>query len=493
MTMLMTTQERDLRLAMLNSLLTTPHRRLEAVAQLHQELIVQDPVFYGHLAVWYAASGEVRDHQEVFAGHLLTSALPEHREAGFMLLQRLPPYQVARVVSFMKRHLRKMPRSARTAVVRYLRHREADPRRFDRAALRGRKAMKQLYASLHVRPSERADAVLFKNTPPADSLAAALKRLASAQSPAAQAMIIAECRIPFTIAVGAVKEITPSVLVALIDAMSPQEVINHLKALKARGAFEHAAIKAMIDAKLELAKSAGRVSAFKTQVAAEAMGVSGGVDVEIASKLEAIANEQVKAKGRITRPTALLVDKSASMENAIEIGKRIGALISGVAEAELFVYAFDSLPYPIEPPGGDGGGRELSDWERAFRNIKAGSCTSIGAPVEVMRQRAQRVEQIVLVTDQAENAAPYFKGAFERYCAELQVEPSVLIVKVGTACTWLEDQLRESKAQVDTFTFEGDYYALPNLVPLLTRPSRLDLLMEILSVPLPRRPEVRAA
>ena len=38
-----------------------------------------------------------------------------------------------------------------------------------------------------------------------------------------------------------------------------------------------------------------------------------------------------------------------------------------------------------------------------------------------------------------------------------------------------------------TFDFGGDYYALPNLVPLLTRPSKLELLMEIMEYPLPQR------
>ena len=52
--------------------------------------------------MWYQDNGEVRDHHEVFIAHLLTSDLSEHREAGFVLLQKLPPYQVARVVSFMK-------------------------------------------------------------------------------------------------------------------------------------------------------------------------------------------------------------------------------------------------------------------------------------------------------------------------------------------------------------------------------------------------------
>jgi hypothetical protein len=40
---------------------------------------------------------------------------------------------------------------------------------------------------------------------------------------------------------------------------------------------------------------------------------------------------------------------------------------------------------------------------------------------------------------------------------------------------------------VDAFQFTGDYYSLPNLVPLLARPSKLELLIEILEYPLPAR------
>ena len=95
--------ERDVRLEMLNSLLTTPHRRLEEVSELHRRMLERDPVFYGHLAVWYARHGDVRDHKEVFTGNLLVSRVAGHRGAGFVLLQDLPPYQVARVVDFVKR------------------------------------------------------------------------------------------------------------------------------------------------------------------------------------------------------------------------------------------------------------------------------------------------------------------------------------------------------------------------------------------------------
>jgi hypothetical protein len=474
----MNNTERDLRLEMLNSLLTTPHRKLEQVAEIHKLIVELDPIFYGHLAVWYQRNGDVRDHKEVFVAHLLTSDLVEHRDAGFVMLQEFPPYQVARVVDFMKQHRNKLPRSARTAVQRYLKVRESNPALFDRAALRGRKAMKHLYASLHIKPDERANAILFRDQPPVGSLAEVLKQLAKAESAAEQARLIVEFKLPYAIAIGAIKQLTPIVLVALINSMTPQEVINNLKSLKARGAMDHPEVKSLIDGKLDEASKSARVAAFKAQIAADAADL----DDDTLARLEKVTNEQVKRRGVITRPTALLVDKSGSMENAIELGKRLAALISGITQANLFVYAFDNIPYSVTAQG-----KELTDWERAFQHIKAGGGTSIGVPLEAMRKKRQIVDQIIVVTDEGENAAPYFGEVYKTYCRELAVMPNVVIVRVGGYCNWLESQLKGQQAPVETFTFAGDYYSLPNLVPLLTRSSRLELLMEILDTPLPVR------
>ena len=237
-------------------------------------------------------------------------------------------------------------------------------------------------------------------------------------------------------------------------------------------------MKKLIDSKLEAAQTSDRVSAFKARVAADLTEL----DAETAAKLEKVTNEQVKRRGTITRPTALLVDKSGSMESAIALGKRLAAMISGVTQADLFVYAFDTIPYPVTAQG-----KELTDWERAFQHIRAGGGTSIGCGLEALRKRKQIVDQIIVVTDEGENTAPYFGEVYKTYCRELAVLPNVVIVRVGGYCEWLETQLKQQQAPVDTFTFAGDYYSLPNLVPLLCRPSRLDLLMEILDLPLPVR------
>jgi hypothetical protein len=477
--------ETDLRLEILNSLLTTPHRKLEEVAGVHKDMLELDPLFYGHLAVWYQSEGAVRDHKEVFVANLLVSDLPEHREAGFVLLQSLPPYQVARAVDCMKRHCQRVPRTARTAVVTYLRCREQVPARFDRAALRARKAMKSLYAGLHIRPSARADAVLFKNRPPEGSLAAVVKALATAETGLAQAEMVVKFKIPYPVAVGALRNtLTPTVLVALIDAMSPAEAINNLKSLRARGAFEHPEVKALIETKLAAARTDGRVSAFKAKVAAQA----GPLDESTVRALDQVTESQLKARGRIARPTALLVDKSGSMDCAIEVGKQLAAMICGVTEETPVVYAFDTMPYQVVAKASD-----LAGWDDAFKHIRAAGGTSLGAPLAAMQKLGQRVEQIILVTDEGENAAPYFVNAYQAYSYAMAVEPNVIIVKVGQACDYTEKSLAKAGVPYDTFVFGGDYYSLPNLIPMLARPSRLDLLLDIMATPLPVRQDLPRA
>jgi hypothetical protein len=498
-----TNPEQDQRLALLNTLLTTPHRKLEEIHPVHADMVKSDPRFYVRLGAWYADRGDVRDHKEMFAITLILSEFPGHRDVGLAMLRELPPYEVVRVLDFIhgRKTTRKVknkkgedtggkvtesfglfknpPRSLRTEIERYLREREADADWFDGTVLIARKHVKRLYALNHVKPGERAQRILFDEDPPADSRIYALRQLAKATSPVEQAKAIVDNAIPYRIAATVVTQMTPTVVLALVNAMSPQELINNVASLKKRGAFDVPEIKALIEEKLEQAKTSKRVSAFKASKAVEAAPVS----ADVKAKLEKIADTQVKAKGRIKRPTALLIDKSGSMAVAIELGKRIGAMISAVCEKELFVYAFDVMAYPIERAGGD----DLASWERALLGITAGGGTSCGAPLQTMMLKRQYVEQIILVTDEGENTGPHFVPTLQKYRDQLKADPGVCIVRTPGAQSGIEAQCRAAGIVVDVFQFAGDYYSLPNLVPLLSKPSKLELLMEIMEYPLPER------
>jgi hypothetical protein len=495
----MTKPEEDVRVKLLNTLLATPHRNVEQLYPIHQEILKQDPLFYVHLAAWYAAEGSIRDHKELFCANLILSRFQGHRDVGLALLREMPPYQVERTFNFIKgkiihKRIKKdntfeiikekrglfynVPRSMKTEIVRYLREREAKPEWFDATVLQARKALKRLYASQRIAPSKRAQAILFDDKPPKDSRLYALKAICQAATPAEQARAIVENRIPYRVAASIIKKMTPTVLAALINSMSPQELINNIASLKRHGAFENSDIKGLIDEKLEQAKTDNKVSAYKAKVAVEASSATG----ELAEKLDKITETQVKATGKITRATALLIDKSSSMNTAIEVGKQLGAMISSICQAELYAYAFDTVAYPIQAEGAT-----LKDWENALAGILSSGATSCGVALEWMRRKNLRVEQIVMITDEGENTPPRFKDAYQAYETAMNIRPDVIFVKVGFTSRALEQDCKELGIATNAFEFRGDYYALPNVVPFLTRPSTMELVMEILNYPLPQR------
>jgi hypothetical protein len=129
----------------------------------------------------------------------------------------------------------------------------------------------------------------------------------------------------------------------------------------------------------------------------------------------------------------------------------------------------------------------LSHWEAAFKGINAAGGTACGAGVEVMRRKQQFVEQIIMVTDQGENQNPRLVQSLQAYSNDLHFTPNVIIVNVGRHDKTLERALDQAGLNYDTFTFSGDYYSLPSLLPLIAGGDRTQLLLEIMSVPLPER------
>lgn len=476
--------ETDVRVQILNSFLTTPHRKLEELAPLHTSALERDPLFYGHLAPWYFEKGEVRDHKLLFVAHLATSEYPEFREAAWVLLQGLAPYEVARVLDHTKKVIGKTPRSFKGAIVHYLKTREENIRQFDGAALRARNDLKHLYASLRIKPGQRAQAILFDEQPPADSPLFALKNLARAESAEEQARVIIESKIPYTTAVGAIKQVTPVVLVALINAMSPQEVINNMASLKKRGAMDNADVKALIDQKLAAATTDKRVSTMKAKKAIQAAQL----DAETERTLTEITDQRVAAKVEIKRATALFVDKSGSMSQAIEVAKQLAGLISAVTTAAFYVYAFDTAAFEIKAKAPEGQRPALSDWEKVFRFIKADGGTSIGAPLAKMIRDNIYVEQLLIVTDEGENTAPYLADAWVEYCEKMHAAPAVIVVQVGGSYDPFGQRLQAKGIEVTRYRFSGDYYSIPNMLPLLAMPSKAELVELIMDYSLPERP-----
>ena len=467
--------EQDQRLSLLNSLLTTPHRELTKLQSVHSNIITNDPILYKHLACWYEKNGEVKDHKELFVANLCLNNV-KNRDIGLALLNKLPPYQVRRVVDFIRKDLNKnIPRSLRTTIQKYLRNRENDEAWFSSSVLSARKHLKRLYALLKIKPSSLAQDVLFDNVYPENTIIYTMRVLAKTDNPTEQAKIIMQNKLPYRLVSSVVKKMTPPVIFSLVKSMSDAELVNNLSSLKRRGAFNNNEIKTFILERLEKAKDSKNLATLKSLKAVKSKNLE-----EVSSELMSISEAQTKYKGKITRPTALLIDKSASMRESIEIGKQLGTMIGSVCETDFYCYAFDSIAYNIRPEDS----ASFESWNKEFEDIKPSGRTSCGVGIYKLSVENQKVEQIIMVTDEGECASPRFLTSLNEYSDKFE-KPDLVMIRCGSSRhRILTDMAIRNGYNVDEWEFDGDYYSLPNLLTFLTRKSKVDLLMEIMSYPL---------
>jgi hypothetical protein len=512
------TQEEDIRLKMLNSFMTCPHRDTVELNKLHAELQEKDPLFYVHLAAWYQRHGDLRDHKEIFSARLITDIYLPNREAGLALFQKHPFFLKFKIFNFIKgkdvkirtktgkkivveiknkkktvdevkidkKHVgldKNIPSSFLTELSRYLNWLEANPEQFDTVAMRNASDLKALYVNLRFKHSKRTNDILFEKKYPKNSKMASFKAIIEAKDPTKQAEMIVKEKIPFTTAIGLVEDPTPAVWVALIDAMSPQEAINHVATFEEKGLLDNVATKDLIMKKLKKAETTKTVSALKSKAATATGRIK---NEEVVKQMDNIADKQIKKGGVIRVSTAICVDKSGSMTRAIQVGKNVAALVSGATEAPLHVFAFDQMVYPIVSRE-----QTLTGWEAAFRPIIANGRTCMSSCADYLIKKNILVEQFVFITDEGETDSPTFASKYLEYKTKFNTSPHVVIVHVEggeRSSTLFSDRLKQAGIEFDTYTpKEADYYSLPGLIPLLARKTKLDLLYEIMDTPLPAR------
>jgi hypothetical protein len=197
---------------------------------------------------------------------------------------------------------------------------------------------------------------------------------------------------------------------------------------------------------------------------------------EIAMLIDRIAEVRIKSEGRISKPTALLIDRSSA--EAIELGNRLARLISAALidrVARLHVFAFDSAAYPMNAASGS-----VAGLAEALKTCEAPSQADPGAALGLLRKSRLAVEQIVLVIGACEREMPKLAGAYTAYRSDLGLTPPVIIVGGRGVSNSVEQELRRAGAPVIPHSFNGDPSSVAALIPTLCRPSKLDLLMGLL-------------
>ena len=387
----------------------------------------------------------------------------------------------------------------RSAARSYLRFREQNPRLMEGALIRGHKYMKQFYVRTHTIPmgdeSHWINRFLWKGEIPEGEdgqRLAALKLLQQESDPTKQAEIIVENRLPYTSVTSVLSNITPSVLVAIINSMSPQELMSSLGGLKRRGAFSNPDIKNLIDSKLQKAKKTDKVRIDALKGAKAAKSVE-GLDAETAKIVSEVTDSQLKHHGNVSLKTALLIDKSSSMADAIELGKQLAASIAQACRAENppIVYLFDNIPTLVEWREPDGDITAKSAWDKKLEMFRAIGGTTPSTVIRALSSKGTDIEQIVLVTDEGELSEGAFAAQLKDYEAKIGHPVNVVIVRIGRNRTnRMERSLKAKHVETQVMSCDSiDSVSIPNLINLLSQKSVFDLVLDILALDLPNRAE----
>lgn len=457
----------------------SPHGDLAQYIPVATTAAKDEAEFFAHLVSWNNQKGQIRDAKVALPviahAHTANAELRENAVAHIALLD---PRNLVRAVRFRKSIGGGSADIKRVATM-YLRAREQKPGWFNRTALQHRGSLKELYALLHIKPGPHAQKILFSGEKTGVFGVVARLQMMPAKEAAGAIM---EFRIPFLTAMGALgaRAKEPDVVLALIERMSPTELVTNAKSLlKLIGT--NAALKAAYDAGLTRA-SESKASVFKTTKAAEAVGGKAG---------EALRGVQEKQLDKLSVKGNWLViaDKSGSMTAAIEAAKHIAATLARVADGQVWLVFVDTTPRGMEVTG------KTLDWiQQETRFITAGGGTSLGCGVKLAVQAKWPIDGIAVVSDGGENNLPYFSTEYRQLCDMVGKDVPVYLYDLPGDSDSLTRNMNAAGFEVQKFDLRHgklDYYALPNLINTM-RVSTYSLVDEIMSTPLLTLKEVFA-
>ncbi len=500
----MTETSRD-RSALLGTLLKVKHRKLEEYTFDVLPAALKDPELFAHVIAWNEANGKVRDSKVAFPVFALrTSAMADQEltENAMAHLAKLGPRELVRAYKFnselsgMKLEpgtIRNGRRGLLQDVIQaYLRTREADKNWWTAAVVRNRAAMKTLYAVSHLKPSARAQRVLFDRIYASDLVFDGIKKLRH-MTPLEAGGFILRNKIPFTVALGAgVKLDNESVLLAIVQSMTGAELItatkqlNGLKAFKlgsVQEAYKEAVGKVAKDKRVSVGKVSRAIGAAGEWIRPDSYKINEPVE-----QLVKLKEKAAIAAGPIKGDWLILADRSQSMGIAVKQAVKISALLAHRVEGKVHLVFFNDVPQAFDVTG-----KTLDQIENDTRHVTDSGTTSIGCGLRYLSDKKIGVDGIVLVSDGGENRPPWFHEEYKK----LDPAPPLIYLKLfsdldrhykvapGTVSDQFGLHLQQHGITYQAWNLGAgvDDYALENIVAVI-KPGTYGMLDTIMETPL---------
>lgn len=477
----------------ISELVRSPHGDLKEYLPVGRAAGESQPEFLAHLVAWNSRKGQIRDSKAALPViSLATTNDPAFRENALAHLAALGPREFSRALAFGRTVPGTPSRTLRRLVERYLREREAQRGFWDRTAVQHRQTLKTLYSQFHIKPdTEFRNLVLYGRTfekvklaVPENSVFGAIKRLRD-MSAVEAAAAIAHYKLPFLITkatLGPRAKTEQDIALAIINTMTPNELLANTKTLETWGIKTTPALRAAYEEGLKRTAASTKVQTLKAKKAAEVLAEAG--DEDLALKLEAVAEKQIAKQLSIDGNWLILADKSGSMANAIEIARQVAGILAKAVTGNVHLIFFDTGPRYFNVTG-----KSYEDIKEITRAVRAEGGTSIGTGVNYATVNCLDVDGIAIVSDGQENTYPYFYQEYASYAKKFDKEPTVYFYQCAAGIhsaydMALDRSCAQAKLLIEKFNVGGaDYYSLPNLVSTM-RTNRYSLFDEIMETPL---------
>jgi hypothetical protein len=262
--------------------------------------------------------------------------------------------------------------------------------------------------------------------------------------------------------------LTPAIMAALLPSLSDRDLRMMTPTLESLGMFEDAEIRARWE------------NAIQTATDQRALNVAKNVKSKaLKEKLEEAADQAVKtavseATKDVDLEVAFLVDKSGSMEGAIEQSKEaLSRILAGFPLERLHIAAFDTSGVVLRPKAAS-----RAAVQHMLRDIKASGGTTYGAGIAALHRDGLRVRpEAKLILICAGDEAGEAGDAFARVLVELGLRPAAiaLIVSVsgmgrGQTVRGAAASLQVPFSEIDASAFEDPYQVPRALKAMLDAP-----------------------
>ena len=469
---------------LIQQVLKMPHGNLYNYIESYS-IAKQDKDLFAHFTVWNNEKSVVRDSKIAFpvlALRTFNKSDTKYAENAIANLMTLNPRDLYKAYLFSKELTLQNNRISggwrkllQNSIQKYLEIRENNNGWWDNTVVRNRKAMLGLYAISHKKPTDRVQKILFEKQYPNDSVFEAIKNLKNLPELEAGSLILKhKIPMPLVATSGLKIKDNQNLLLAMVENMTGNEILNNSNMLKQLGAFNFPAVKASYDNAINKAKDDKRVNVFKASKAVEK------VDKNIGNKLISIQKSKEKELKKIQANVLILADASGSMQHIIELSKKIAGAVSANVVGNNYLIFFNSSPRLFKVTD-----KSYDEICSITKNVVAQGQTSVGCGLSYINDCGYDIDIIIIVSDGGENSYPSFVTAYKKYVSKKEQEPVVYFFRVGVDRDTLSESCASSNIQIEKFEVGSsfDYYALPNILNTIET-KRYALINEILDTPL---------